>query len=36
MKDIKFNYDAFILFDNKLCIIDVKVNGLKINLLIGF
>ena len=36
MKDIKFNNDAFILFDNNIYIIDVKVNGLKINMLIGF
>ena len=36
MQDIRFNNDAFIyilnLFDNQIYIIDIKVNGLKINL----
>ena len=31
MQDITFNNNAFI-FDNKIYINDVKVNGLKINL----
>ena len=37
MQDNRFNNDAFILnlFDNKIYIIQVKVNGLKINLKIG-
>ena len=37
MQDNRFNNDAFILFDSTIyIIIDVKVNGLKINLKIGF
>ena len=34
MQDIIFNNDAYILnlFDKKIYLIDVKVNGLKVNL----
>ena len=35
MQDIWFNNDALNLFDNKIYIIGVKVNGLKINLKMG-